>query len=89
MIDYVYLDGTEASPTYRQEIQTGDVYDIESPVIEGYKATHLRITGQNPGRDEHYTVVYVPIGGPDPEDLMESKPGYLGPTCIQMGICFE
>ena len=89
VIDYVYLDGTEASPTYRQEIQTGDVYDIESPVIEGYKATHLRITGQNPGRDEHYTVVYIPIGGPDPEDLMKPKPGYLGPTCIQMGICFE
>ena len=86
-IHYCFLDGTEASGTYQTTIQAGAVYDVESPEIPGYIAIRIRISGTNPGRDEEYTVLYIPEGaGVIPP---EEGPLYPGVTQIHMGICFE
>jgi hypothetical protein len=86
-IRYRLTDGTEIRAPYRQTVKTGEKYDIISPVIPGYKASMLRVAGTNHGRDEEYTVLYIPedwviITEPD-------TPLYAGETQIQIGICEE
>ena len=86
-IRYRLTDGTEIRAPYRQTVRTGEKYDVISPVIPGYKASMLRVAGTNHGRDEEYTVLYIPedwviITEPD-------TPLYAGETQIQIGICEE
>lgn len=86
-IRYRFMDGTEASETYRTVMHAGEIYNIASPKIPGYIAIRLRVEGSNPGRDEQYTVLYIP------EDEMiipeENTPLYSGVTQMQTGICSE
>ena len=86
-IKYIYLDGRRAHETYEDTLLTGDPYDVESPPIEGYIALKIRVTGTNPGRDEEYTILYVPEGTVLPPD--HDTPLGLGTTYLQMGICLE
>ena len=85
-IRYIYPDGTEAAPTYRATVKTGESYSVTSPVIEGWKTLRLRIDGTNPGRNEQYTVIYIP-------DYFELRdlpmPLGLEQTFMQEGVCFE
>ena len=83
-IQYIYADGTQAAETYTAVMLPGDLYDISSPKIDGYNPTEEHITGVNPGRNEQYTVIYVPD---DAETDKEEPPVYLDKTCIQ--ICIE
>jgi hypothetical protein len=64
-----------------------DPYDILSPVIEGYKATLLRVTGNMPGRNVEFTVIYVP----DDLVLIEEidTPLGLGRVVVNVGDCLE
>lgn len=86
-IRYRLTDGTEIQAPYRQTVRTGEEYDVISPVIPGYKASLLRVTGMNHGRNEEYTVLYIP------EDWViitePETPLYAGETQIQIGICEE
>ena len=85
-IRYIYPDGTEAAPTYSDTLKTGEAYDVLSPVIEGYKTLTLRKSGTNPGRNERYTVIYVP----ENEELADLPiPLGLERTFMQVGVCFE
>ena len=56
-----------------------------------YMAQKLKISGTNPGRDEQYTVLYVPVK--DAENLVTIEDyetaTYLEVTCAQIGICAE
>ena len=56
----VFLDGREAAKPWTGTLHVGDAYDVPSPGIEGYVAVPGRIRGTNPGRDESYTVIYIP-----------------------------
>jgi len=47
---------------------------VVSPVIAGYTATALRVSGTMPNRDAEYVVWYVPE--PDPENDTPPVPGY-------------
>ena len=85
-IRYIYPDGTEAAAPYEAVVRTDAPYDVESPVIEGYKALTLRVSGTNPGRNEQYTVIYVPEDA-EPGDL--PAPLGLETTSMQAGVCFE
>jgi hypothetical protein len=50
-----------------------------------------KITGTGKGRDEQYTVIYIPAG--KAEGLLSIEdyetPTYLDNTYVQIGICFE
>ena len=85
-IRYIYPDGTEAAAPYEAVVRTDAAYDVESPVIEGYKALTLRVSGTNPGRNEQYTVIYVPE---DAEPGDPPAPLGLETTSMQAGVCFE
>lgn len=85
-IRYLFLDGREAAPEYQAVMRKGQEYDVESPVIPGYRTMKLRIKGTNPGRHEKYTVIYVPEEWIIP-DL--PTPRQLETTQMQIGICFE
>lgn len=86
-IRYRLLDGTEVLEPIRVTIRAGEEYDYGSPEISGYIAIRVRVNGANPGRDEQYTVLYVPD---DSVIIPEEKtPLYPGITQIHMGICFE
>ena len=90
-IHYMYLDGTVASVTYQESMLAGESYNIPSPVIPGYTAMRVRVEGTNPGRDEEYTILYIPEGtetGPDAYSK-SGTPSGLEKTNLQIGICLE
>ena len=85
-IRYIFRDGRTAAPAYQAKLQTGEYYDVESPVIDGYKTLTLRRTGVNQGRDEQFTVIYVP----EDEELGDPPtPLGLELTFMQVGVCVE
>ena len=91
-IKYEYLDGSEAAPTWKQTLRMGDEYDVVSPEVEGYVALTLRIKGTNPGRDEHYVVVYIPLDEVPVRhsDISDYEtPLNLDDVHVQVGICVE
>ena len=88
-IRYLTPDGQEIAPPYEQAIKTGEAYDVESPQIEGWVPTHLRISGTNPGRDENYTVIYVPEGTVFTDTEIYNEPLGLGDMYLQAGVCAE
>ena len=90
-IRYLYPDGTEAAETYEREIKTGEAFDTESPAIPGWRPVRLRVSGVNSGRNENYTVIYVPEGSGEYTDMDDFRtPADLGDGyCIQAGICAE
>lgn len=89
-ICYLYPDGTEAAEAYEREILTGENFEAESPAIAGWRPVRLKVSGVNSGRNENYTVLYVPedtAGVVDMDDLR--TPADLGDVYIQAGICAE
>ena len=85
---YRYMDGTTAAPTVEEIHREGDAYDVISPVIEGYTASLLRVTGTMPGRDVEYLVLYVP--GDDLTTITDIEtPLGLGNVFINFGDTLE
>ena len=89
-VRYVFPDGTEASKTYETDVHTGEAYHVYSPKIEGYRASRLKISGVNAGRNEQYTVIYLPDDGKEYASIDDYdtplNPGY---NDLQIGVCFE
>lgn len=89
-IRYRKIDGSDLGFVHEQKIRTDEAYDVESPVIDGWKPVRLRITGVNPGRDENYTVIYVPDDWTDYQDMDDyNTPLDLGDYTLQVGVCAE
>ena len=86
---YIYWDGRPAAPTHRHIHWPGEKYDVVSPVIPGYTATILRVSGTMPYRDVEYTVIYIP----DTAKLIPiddyNTPLGLGERQMHVGVCFE
>ncbi len=86
---YIYWDGRTAAPTYKHIHWPGEDYDVVSPVIPGYTATLLRVSGTMPNHDMEYTVIYIP----EKSKLIPiddySIPLGLGDLWIHVGVCFE
>ena len=71
-INYKYADGTEAKPTHTESLTYGSSYSVASPLITGYTADKLTVSGSMPDSDvtvdvtftaKDYTVTYEPNGG--------------------------
>ena len=90
-VQYLTLDGKKAAETSQLQVMTGEAYRVYTKPIEGYQPLKMRISGVNPGRDEQYTVIYVPEDEMAGLVMMEDyeTAGYVGETCVQIGICFE
>ena len=89
-IRYVYPDGTEAAETYETDIRTGEAFDVPSPAIPGWRPVRLKVSGINSGRNENYTVIYVPEDTTDVTDMDDLRtPADLGDAWFQAGICAE
>ncbi len=89
-IRYLYPDGTEAAEPYETTIRTGESFDTESPVVPGWRPVRLRVSGVNSGRNENYTVIYVPEDATDCVDMDDLRtPADLGEAYFQVGICAE
>lgn len=79
-VNYVYEDGSEAAPTVKVELETGDPFVIPSPKIAGYTPNYSSITGQIGKYDLNYTVTYTkdqaqqPVD-PQPETPVKPNPG--------------
>ena len=88
-VEYIYLDGSEAAPTYTETLKAGDEYYVESPVIDGYRASTKVVEGRMPARDVKYTVVYIPRGrGYIIIDDYDTPLG-IGNVHLNAGECFE
>ena len=86
-IDYVLIDGTPVADPYEEEILAGEPYDVESPVLEGYKPTLVRVVGTMPNRDLYITVLYVPEDMVTIDDI--ETPLGLGQVNVNIGDCLE
>ena len=71
-INYKYADGTEAKPTHTESLTYGSFYSVVSPLITGYTADKLTVSGSMPDSDvtvdvtftaKDYTVTYESNGG--------------------------
>ena len=71
-INYKYADGTEAKPTHTESLTYGSSYSVASPLITGYTADKLTVSGSMPDSDvtvdvtftaKDYTVTYEANGG--------------------------
>lgn len=71
-INYKYADGTESKPTHTESLTYGSSYSVASPLITGYTADKLTVSGSMPDSDvtvdvtftaKDYTVTYESNGG--------------------------
>ena len=89
-VHFIFADGSEAAPAYKTEIRTDESYTVYSPKVPGYKTKRLKITGVNPGRDEEYTVIYLPEGQQGFANIDEyDTPLNPGFNDLQVGVCAE
>ena len=58
-INYVYEDGSEAAESHEAELPYQSDYSVESPVIEGYTANNLVVSGTMPAGNVEVTVTYT------------------------------
>jgi LPXTG-motif cell wall-anchored protein len=57
-IIYVYEDGSEAAPPFDDTRKFGEAYSIASPVVAGYTADIVTVTGRMPAEDVSVVVTY-------------------------------
>ncbi len=88
-IYYRYLDGSEAAPTVDEEHAAGDRYDVDSPKIEGYRASQANVNGIMPNYDVEYVVLYLPVKGVYEIITDYDTPLAIGEVYINIGECFE
>ena len=89
---YIYENGSPAWPThYEPGLWPGTPYDVVSPVIPGYVATILRVSGTMPHHDVVYTVVYIPRNSRRRLINLDDyeTPLGLGEIQIHVGVCYE
>ena len=58
-INYVYKDGSKAAESHEAELPYQSDYSVESPVIEGYTANNLVVSGTMPAGNVEVTVTYT------------------------------
>ena len=57
-IHYLYLDGTQAAPTYTETIEYNTAYSVVSPVVTGYTASQDTVMGIMGAADVIERVIY-------------------------------
>ena len=58
-IDYVYLDGTTATPSHIESLAYGETYNVVSPPIDGFTPNPPIVTGTMPNRNIIVKVIYI------------------------------
>ena len=58
-INYEYEDGSKAAESHEAELPYQSDYSVESPVIEGYTANNLVVSGTMPAGNVEVTVTYT------------------------------
>lgn len=58
-INYKYADGTEAKPTHTESLTYGSSYSVASPLITGYTADKLTVSGSMPDSDVTVDVTFT------------------------------
>ena len=96
-VNYVFEDGTQAAPEVTGEYTYGESYSVETPALEGFKASVQSVAGTMPGRNVQVTVVYTAAGSSETSengngtiaiDEYETPLG-LGSANLNMGCCIE
>ena len=72
-VNYVYIDGTTALPSYTSLVPYGDTFSVPTPELEGYTPNTLTYDGTMPARDLIYTVIYTANPAPEPEPEQEDN----------------
>ena len=86
-INYVYQNGKRAAASYnRGGLKNGETFDITSPVIAGYTASEIVVSGTIYNRDIKVTVIYT-ADGVNLDDY--GVPLGLGNITMNVGDCFE
>lgn len=66
-IEYVYADGSEASPRHTEQLVEGAAYSVESPKVAGFVASQEVVEGTMGAEDVDVTVTYEPEPEPEPD----------------------
>ena len=89
VVRYVDEDGNPVHDPHTETHKTGEHYEVESPVIEGYTTTTKIVEGDMPGHDTVITVIYF-----KPTDDLVSISDYdtpmsIGGLNVNAGDCYE
>lgn len=78
-IKYLYEDGSEAAPTYVGEYDVGEMANVTSPVIAGYKPSLAVVSGAildwSSVINVTYTKIDTPVSSSEPSSSEESSSG--------------
>ncbi|MBQ9943850.1 MAG: MucBP domain-containing protein, partial [Clostridia bacterium] len=87
-IHYIYENGETAAPDFSDALKAGEKYEVESPVLEGYRTKDKVVKGQMPAYDVTVTVIYKKSGN---YIIIEDydMPLGLGNVNLNAGECFE
>ena len=58
-INYIFLNGATAAPTFSTRAAYGTDYRVESPAVNGYTPDEPVVEGRMPARDVTVTVIYT------------------------------
>ena len=58
-INYIFLNGATAAPTFSTRVDYGTDYRVESPAVNGYTPDEPVVEGRMPARDVTVTVIYT------------------------------
>ena len=83
LIEYIYLDGTQAADTCSEILPAGTEYSVPSPDIDGYIAYLQLIDGIMPAHNVQYIVIYV-----SPEEAGLKDVAYLFGAEVPLGLGF-
>ena len=93
VIEYIYLDGTQAADTCMEILPAGTEYSVPSPDIDGYTAFLQLIDGVMPAHNVQYIVIYVSPEAAGLKDIVSlfaaEGPLGLGFTVDHTGVCSE
>ena len=81
-VNYIFVDGSTAAPSYTAKVAYGDTYSVTSPAVDGYTANILVCEGKMPARDVTLTVIYTANPGPAPAGN-PPLPGHVPYTILE------
>ncbi|MDD6050318.1 MAG: Cna B-type domain-containing protein, partial [Clostridiales bacterium] len=87
-VNYVFQDGTVASPSRVRAVDYGNYYELATPALQGYTASQRVVQGMMPAHNLEVTVIYVPVT----VNVIINEYGVplgIGNIEMNVGDCFE
>ena len=87
-INYVFVNGVQAAPTYTAVVEYNTDYSVVSPGVPGFFPNQAVVEGTMPARDVEITVIYFGVPVPVIIDDYDTPLGF-GTGSMSTGEMYE